>query len=55
MEIHEKRKIAGVVRYWFSFVVGKVGNETTFGTNCCVGVVNVSESAAMIWCLRWRN
>jgi hypothetical protein len=52
MEIHEKRKIAVVVRDWFCFGVGKVGNEMKLGSNCCIGVVNVSESVSMIRCLK---
>jgi len=55
MEIHEKRKIAVVVRDWCSFGVGKVGNEMKFGTNCCVGVVNASESVSMIRYLKLKK
>jgi hypothetical protein len=55
MEIHEKRKIAVVVRDWFCFGVGKVGNEMKLGSNCCVGVVNASESVSMIRCLKMKN
>jgi hypothetical protein len=40
MEIHEKRKIAVVVRDWFC---------------CCVGVVNASESVSMIQCLKMKK
>jgi hypothetical protein len=53
MEIHEKRKIAVVVRDRFCFGVGKVGNEMK--SNCCVGVVNESDSVSMILCLKMKK
>ena len=53
--VSHKRPIAVVVSDWFSFGVGKVGNEMKFGTNCCVGVVNTSESVSMIQYLKMKK